>query len=61
MVVRVVALGLPGTCVTVVVCLTCIVPPHSGHSWLAGMILVLRTNTLASVRRLDNPVIGSYR
>jgi hypothetical protein len=37
----VVALGLPGTWVTVVLALIFIVPPHKGHSWLAGMIFVL--------------------
>jgi hypothetical protein len=61
MVVRVVALGLPGTCVTMVLGLTCIVPPHSGHSLLAGMTFVLCTQTLAPACRLDKPVIGSYR
>jgi len=41
MVVRVLALGLPGTCVTLWLCLIFIVPPHSGHSRFAGMIFVL--------------------
>jgi len=43
MVVRVVALGLPGTCVTMVLGVALIVPPHSGHSLLAGMTFVLCT------------------
>ena len=38
---RVVALGLPGTRVTFFVSRRFIEPPQSGHSMLAGMILVL--------------------
>jgi len=37
------------------------VPPQSGHSLLAGMILVLCKGTLAPAGRLDKPVIDSYR
>jgi len=65
MVVRVVALGLPGTCVTVCRSVAFIVPPHNGHSFVAGMILVVleksREEKLAPACRLDKPVIGSYR
>jgi hypothetical protein len=60
-VVRVVALGLPGTRVTAVLCFTFIVPPHNGHSLVAGMIFVLCKETLAPACRLDKPVIDSYR
>jgi len=60
-VVRVVALGLPGTRVTAVLCFILIGPPHNGHSLLPGMILVLCKETLAPVCRLDKPVIDSYR
>jgi hypothetical protein len=40
-VVRVVALGLPGTRVTMVFVLIFIVPAHMGHSLVAGMVFVL--------------------
>jgi hypothetical protein len=64
-VVRVLALGLPGTCVTICRCVAFIVPPHNGHSLVAGMILVLSgkklEEKLASACRLDKPVIDSYR
>jgi len=60
-VVRVLAPGLPGTRVTVFVCLIFIVPPHKGHSRLAGMIFVLCEQTLTLVRHLDKPLIDSYR
>jgi hypothetical protein len=36
-----VALGLPGTRVTMVLGLMCIVPVHRGHSLVAGMVFVL--------------------
>jgi len=61
---RVVALGLPGTRVTLFVSRRFIVPPQSGHSMLAGMILVLSKRPgekLTSGSRLDKPGIGSYR
>jgi hypothetical protein len=52
---------LPGTCVTVTFSLIDMVPPHNGHSLLAGMNFVLCKQTLALACRLDKPVIGSYR
>jgi hypothetical protein len=54
MVVRVLALGLPGTCVTTWRGVGFIVPPHNGHSFVMGM-------KLASACCLDKPVIDSYR
>jgi len=52
----VLGVGLPGTRTTVSLCLSRIVPPHSGHSLIAGTFV-----TLAPASRLDKRGVGSYR
>jgi hypothetical protein len=44
-----VALGLPGTCTTFWRSHTRIVPPHNGHSFVPGMILVAVGDRFADV------------
>jgi hypothetical protein len=56
---------LPGTFTTLCCSRSLIDPPQSGHSFVAGMILVLPNGqyeeTLTPAARLDKPRIDSYR
>ena len=50
-----------GTRIVVVFSRSRMISAHIGHSLVLGTILVLRIETVSSGRRLDNPMIGSYR